>query len=373
MAQMTRTEALAVLTARAQQTARSVAAGFPHTADPSDGRWTTSADGDWTGGFFVGQLWLTSASSSDADARQRATDWALRLAPRHDSDSIFRGFLFWYGVVLGTITQADARLTDLAVAAARTLAADRNPHAGLIPLGAAAEEAHDVGAGETNIDGVPGTVLLLDWAAERTGDESLRGIALEHAAGHRQMCIRADGGVIQSASFDPATGEQTRRYTHKGYAHDSVWGRAQAWGLLGMTHAAILDPTEFLDTARATADWWIAHLPSDAIARWDFDDPDPGATIDTSATAIASAALLKLAALDPAGSDRYRAAAERSVDALVGDHVVPVNGGGPAGMLLHGCYNHRLGLATDNELVWGTYYLTEALSELTGRLDTSRI
>lgn len=369
---MTRTEALAVMAARAQQTARTTPAGFPHHAD-SSGAWTLSPDGDWTGGFFVAQLWLNCANGTDAEALDRATEWALRLAPRVDSPTIFRGFLFWYGVALGAQRTNDERLSELALAAARTLAADQNPHAGVIALGTAAEEAHDVGDGETNIDGVPGTVLLLDWATRHTGDESFRRVAIEHAAGHRAMCIRPDGGVIQSASFDTATGAQTRRYTHKGYTDESVWGRAQAWGLLGMTHAALIDEPEFLDTARTLADWWIDRLPSDGIARWDFDDPDPAAPIDTSATAIGSAALLKLAHLDPQNHDRYAAFATRSIDALVRDHVAPANSGGSAGMLQHGLYNKRIGLAMDDELVWGTYYLTEALMQLTGRLDTTRM
>jgi unsaturated chondroitin disaccharide hydrolase len=332
-----------------------------------------SSDGDWTGGFFVGQLWLAARDGADAEAKALATGWALRLTPRVESQTVFRGFLFWYGVVIGLAADEDERLVDAALAGARSLAADRNPHAGLIPLGPAAEEASDVGAGETNIDGVPGTVLLLDWAAAVSGDESLRSIALEHASGHRRMCIRDDGGVIQSASFDPSTGALIRRYTHKGYSDQSVWGRAQAWGLLGMTHAAVLDPGEFLDTARAVADWWIARLPADHVARWDFDDPDPAAPIDTSATAIAAAALLKLAALDPRAPGAYRATAESSVDALVRGHVAPASTGRGAGMLLHGCYNRRIGLATDDELVWGTYFLTEALASLNGRLDISRI
>jgi unsaturated chondroitin disaccharide hydrolase len=33
----------------------------------------------------------------------------------------------------------------------------------------------------------------------------------------------------------------------------------------------------------------------------------------------------------------------------------------PAGMLLHGCYNLYSGEAPDHELVWGDYFLLEAL------------
>jgi unsaturated chondroitin disaccharide hydrolase len=46
------------------------------------------------------------------------------------------------------------------------------------------------------------------------------------------------------------------------------------------------------------ADWWIAHVPTDYVAFWDFDDPKITETYrDTSATAAAAAALLKLSAL----------------------------------------------------------------------------
>lgn len=372
MTTMTRTEALALLSARAVATAREVTDGFPHFAD-NDGDWTLSPDGDWTGGFFVAQLWLAARRGDDEAVDELAQAWALRLAPRVQSRTIFRGFLFWYGVAIGVADGDDAHLADLAVAAARALADDANPSARLIPLGPEAEEAHAVGEGETNIDGVPGTVLLLDWAARRTGDESLRQLALDHAAGHREFCVRDDGGVIQSATFDPATGQLTRRYTHKGLADDSIWARAQAWGLLGMTHAAILDPGEFLDTACHLARWWISRLPDDAICRWDFDDDDPAAPIDTSATAIGSAALLKLAELDATGAETYRKVAHRSVDALVRTAVAPLTAGKAAGMLRHGLYNRRIDLATDHELVWGTYYLTEALSSMTGRISTARI
>jgi unsaturated chondroitin disaccharide hydrolase len=33
----------------------------------------------------------------------------------------------------------------------------------------------------------------------------------------------------------------------------------------------------------------------------------------------------------------------------------------PCGMLLHGCYSYRAGWDTDHELVWGDYFLLEAL------------
>ena len=40
------------------------------------------------------------------------------------------------------------------------------------------------------------------------------------------------------------------------------------------------------------------------------------------------------------------------------------------GMLINGCYNKRIGLATSNELIWGDYFLLEALLTLQGKLNT---
>ena len=90
---------------------------------------------------------------------------------------------------------------------------------------------------------------------------------------------------------------------------------------------------------------------------------------DTSATAIAAASLLKLSALsrDERKRQAWRSAAEATVRALVERHL------GEEGGLWDGCFNKRIGLATRHELIWGTYYLFEALHVLAGRLEPSRI
>src|SRR5207302_429930 len=147
-----------------------------------------------------------------------------------------------------------------------------NPRAEALPLGAEAEEASDVGAGEANVDTVQASALLL-WAHRETGDAVLRDIALRHAARHIEFCLREDGSVCQSASFDPAT-------------------------------------------ARARA---------------------------------------------------YRETAEATAVALVARHLRP------DGMLSDGCYSPRIGLATRHELVWGSYYLFEALHALAGLYDPAKI
>ncbi|MDQ0379495.1 glycoside hydrolase family 88 protein [Amycolatopsis thermophila] len=368
---MTHTDPATIATARARMAARvdqTVAAnlpGLPHYADVHTGEWTTTPDGDWTGGHFVGQLWLGAR-------REAAREYSARLDGRENSPTIFRGFLFHYGAALGGHLLDDPAAWERAERGARGLLSSFNPAAGIMPLGTAAEEAHSVGDAETSIDAVGAVSALLAAVADRTGDRAMREAAVAHARRHIEVCVRADGSVCQSGTVDPATGELVRRYSHKGHSPSSTWARAQAWAMLAFTMSARWLPghPEFLDTATTVADWWAVHVPEDLIAFWDFDDPAiPHTLKDTSATAIAAAALLKLAALLPDGT-KYRELARRTVDALVTGHLRPVPGlPGEIAVLTTGCYNKLLGLATANELVWGDYYLTEALAVLDGDLD----
>ncbi|WP_432990342.1 hypothetical protein [Dactylosporangium sp. CA-233914] len=372
MRKASRGAAIEAILGRIEWTLTETEAGFPHYADTQTGRWVRSPGGDWTGGFWVGQLWLAAAARDSDALRSAASDWARQLEPRLRSHTVFRGFLFWYGCGTGAQLFGDPEANALAIEGALALRGLYNASAGLIPLGDDAEEATDTGMHNSNIDGVPGTVPLLVYAAANTGDESLRALAESHARRHCEILIRDDGSVIQSVSLDAKSGAPTRLYTHKGINNDSTWTRAQAWGLLGLAHSVRWLTDDLAPLARRVGDWWIDHLPKDAVTYWDFDAPH-GAARDTSGTAIAAAALLKLASALPDRSTTYVAAAESMIAALVTRHLTPVSETDPRppGILLNGCYNHRLGLATDNELIWGDYYLLESLLHLDGTIDAT--
>lgn len=331
-------------------------AGFPHIGLP-DGTWVRSPAGDWTGGFWVGELWLTARC--DQSLLPHARSWSDALRPRATSATVFRSSLFYYGAVLGAELHADEGARRAATEGARQLAASFHVGAGVIPLGTAAEEASDVGNAETSIDAVGAVSGLLAWAG---ADQAER--ARAHARWNLRHLVRDDGSVCQSATLDPTTGDLRRTYTHKGSGPNSTWARAQAWGLLAATLSARWLPTtreEMTAYGRRIADWWLAQAPDDLVAYWDFDVTQaPPTERDTSATAITAVALLKLAALT--GDDRYRQAAVSIVEAL-GRRVTA------DGALVDACYNPRIGLACRNELIWGDYFLLEALHILTGDLD----
>jgi unsaturated chondroitin disaccharide hydrolase len=185
--------------------------------------------------------------------------------------------------------------------------------------------------------------------------------------------VREDASVCQSASFDPDSGTVLRRYTHKGVRDDSTWTRAQAWAMLGFAQALGAGAAEFEDVAVRVSDWWCEHLPAGRVAAWDFDDP--GGPLDTSGTAIAAASLLKLGALVDARRDAYTEIAQAMVDALLEGHLTGIadHDSRPPGILADGCYNNRIGLATANELVWGDYFLFEALATLEGHVSSTDV
>lgn len=347
--------------------------GFPHYGTPSDGSWIRTPGGDWTGGFWVGLLWLAAYQTKQEKYRESARQWAAKLAPRVSSKSVFKGFLFWYGANIGGSLLTDSDAQALSMAGTRSLADMYNTKARLIPLGAEAEEASSVGANEANIDALPGTVALLLSHGNVLGSAE---IGRQHLRQHIALCVREDGSVCQSATFNPEDGSLVKRYTHKGIHDNSTWGRAQSWVMLGLAQAISCGEREFEKDALRVADWWLQHAPADHVAFWDFDDPAiPHTNRDTSATAIAAASLLKLSELIPHRADAYRQAAVATIEQLVTHYLTPVS---PTdhrqpGILTAGCFNKRNGVAMENELIWGDYFLFESLLVLSGTLKATHV
>ena len=369
---------------RIQDTAARVKDGFPHWADPETGQWTTTPEGDWTGGFWIGQLWLAAAATGDARYRSWAAPFAERLRARIDAETVFKSFPAYYGASLGAILHDAPGPREIALATARSLTRLYAPALRLVPLGAQAEEGAHIGATETSIDSLQAAPFLF-WAAGVTGEPALREVATNHAETIIHLHLRPDGSFIQSSSLDVATGRLVRHYTHKGISDTSTWGRAQAWGTLFSTQSYLADRTReaWIAAAVRGADWWLAHAPADRVAFWDFDDPEiPNTERDTAATAIATAALLKLSRVAPteAGRARYREAAEATARALVERYLTPTHAGDRRvpGMLTEACFNKRPDARAQDranrcEFIVGSYYLFESLLGLAGRIDPLRV
>jgi unsaturated chondroitin disaccharide hydrolase len=377
-------EAIDRMLRRIDDTAERVGDRFPHWADPDTGEWVTTADGDWTGGYWIGMLWLAATATGDARYRSLAERLVGRLGDRVPAQTVFKSFPVYYGAALGAILHDAAGPRATALAVARSLTGLYAPALRLVPLGAQAEEGTHVGATETSIDSLQAAPFLF-WAAAATGDATLREVATNHAETLIHLHLRPDGSFIQSSSLDAATGRLVRHYTHKGYSDSSTWGRAQAWGMLFSTQSYLADRGReaWIAAAVRGADWWLAHAPADRVAFWDFDDPAiPETERDTAAAAIALAALLRLSLVAPSepARVRYRDAADTTARALTERYLTPTRPDDRrvTGMLTEACFNRRPDARAHDranrcEFIVGTYYLFESLVALAGRVDPLRV
>jgi unsaturated chondroitin disaccharide hydrolase len=372
-------EAIGRILERMKDTRERVGKEYPHWADPETGKWTTTVDGDWTGGFWAGMHWLAAKHTGDKHYRTEAAALAQGLKNRATVDTVFKSFPFYFGAVLGSILFEDKTAKDLAITAARSLMSMYDPALKLIPLGSQAEEGGHIGNIETSIDSLHAAPFLF-WAARVSGDKQMREIAHRHAATVIPLHLRDDNSFIQSSTLDK-TGKLVKHHTHKGYSATSTWSRAQVWGTLfsTMSYLAAAEEASWLEAGQRGAEWWIAHVPKDYVAFWDFDDPAiPNTERDTAATAAASSALLKLskAAKDPASRSKYRAAAESTIKALVTNYLTPTfpEDRRIPGILTESCFNKRPDsrphdAASKCEFILADYYLLECLLVLTGDLD----
>ena len=370
--------------ARIRETSQAVGERFPHWANADSGEWVTTADGDWTGGFFPGILWLAHRRTGDERYRELARPFVERLRSRLGGPSGFRSFLFYYAGALGASLAGDEEARRLALDGARDMLRLYDPKLRVVPIGSQAEEGGHLGPAEISIDMLQAAPFFL-WAARETDDPKLREAGQNHAGRVIELHLRDDSSFIQSSSLDPNTGELVRHYTHKGYSDTTTWGRAQAWGTLFSVMSYLIGSGEqaWLEASMRGADWWIEHVPPDRVAYWDFDDPAvPNTERDTAAAAIASAALLKLGVAAPSEAQRvrYRRAGEATVEALVRGYLTPTSADDrrSSGRLVESCFNKRTDArpqdaVTNAEFIVGSYYLFECLQILSGKVEPTEV
>ncbi|WP_433328381.1 hypothetical protein [Spirillospora sp. CA-294931] len=306
---------------------------WPLYADPASGRWTTTARGSWTGGFWAGLLWLRAAVTDDPADRSAALARTELLAPWLEADTATRGLIFWYGTALG-----DGPATTLRTEAAKACLAAHDPALGVVPWGGAFGGPREL----VRVDGLPGLVPLLRQAgpdgirAAEANVERYRELAMTTSPPHPAW--RALPGGTWTPHPEPPAG----------------WSRTVGWLCL-----ATEDP-RWLDQAAVAARFdpgAPAVPPADARRR---DGPP-----DTSAAAIEAVAALKLAHRTGGGAARVlRERGTAVLRALADGHL-------REGRLLDGCYDLGHGVATRHELVWGDFFLAVGLATLTGVLGPS--
>lgn len=331
---------------------------FPRSTLP-DGRWKFVHGGEWTSGFFPGALWLAYELTGDSGLLAGARRWTPRLEPqRFNTGTHDVGFIINCSFGNGLRLTGDSSYRAVLLTAARSLATRFRPAVGCIKSWDRRKWPFPV-----IIDNMMNLELLFR-AAREGGDRSLYDLAVSHAGMTMRNHVRGDGGTYHVVSYDSATGAVLARETHQGSAHESVWARGQAWAVYGftMTYRETRD-VRFLQTAHRTADWYLAHLPEDAVPFWDFDVAGrPGEPRDASAAAIAASALFELAELteEAPRSASYRRAADRMLASLLRPPYL-ARGSASMGLLNHATGNVPSGTEIDVSLIYAEYYLLEAV------------
>ena len=276
---------------------RSIATNRYSYLTGSSGAWTTTDASAWTSGFFPGCLWLMYDWSGDAAWRTDGAAWLVALEGQKNDTSthdvgfkIFPSFGNAYRLT-GTDSQRLVVLTG-----AGSLATRYSSIVGCIRSwnGPTSSDFRVIIDNMMNLE-------ILFWGAQHGGNQTWTSMAINHALKTRENHVRADASTYQLVNYSPTTGAVKDRGTHQGYDDESTWARGQAWAVYGFTMCyRETGDARFLDTARRTADYFVAHLPADSVPYWDFELPSTqGEPRDTSAGAVAASGLLELAQVEP--------------------------------------------------------------------------
>ncbi len=322
------------------------------------GRWNFDGEAwtNWCEGFLGGQLWLLHLHTGEPYWREQAEYYSRLIAPRRTDRSVHDlGFLFWPTWKRWYDLDGDQALNAVVVEAGQTMAL-RFKQKGRYLRSFLAEDS-------LFID-IMMNVGIIFYAAQQLNSPDLLEVATQHCLTTRKYLVRGDGSTAHEGIFDLGTGEFLRQSTQQGWRSDSSWARGLAWALYGFgTVYRFTGDMRFLDTARQCAAFYIAHTPSHGVPPNDWDEPNPALPYESSAAAIAAGGFLNLSELveDEAEASRSRAYAGRILDTLLTPEFLAYETPGWEGLLKHGMYHQRKGLGVDESVMWGEYFLMEAL------------
>ena len=321
----------------------------------------------WCDGFLPGMMWIFHEETGDKAWRASAEEYSKALEHRKDDREVHDlGFIFFHGTYKrwyeATVREGkpDPALREVVLHAGRTLA---------LRFHEAAGNLRSFHGADSNFIDIMMNVGIIFHSALESGDRKLLELAHRHCRTTRRTLVRGDGSTSHEGIFDLQTGEFLRQTTQQGLRGDSCWSRGLAWSLYGFgTCYELTREPDYLATAEAHADYWLAHLPADGVVPWDFDAPEGGklsrAQVDTSAAAIAAVGLLNLARLSTGAARRkaYTDAALLTVGSLC-ERYLGDSQPGWEGILRGGVYHIHKGYGVNESVMWGEFFFVEALQK----------
>lgn len=324
----------------------------------TSGKWNFGGESwtNWCEGFLGGQLWLLYLRSGDTYWRGKAEHYSRLIEPRKSDRSVHDlGFLFWPTWKRWFDLDGNPALNAIVVEAGQTMALRFQEKGSYLRSFLAQDSLF--------ID-IMMNVGIIYYAAQQSSSPELLEIANKHCLTTRKYLVRGDGSTSHEGIFDLATGQFLRQSTQQGWRDDSSWARGLSWALYGFgTAFRFSGDGRFLETAKDCAEFYMERTPAHGVPPNDWDEPEPGLMYESSAAAIAAGGFLNLAELvqNEDQAKRYHDYALRILDTLLTPEFLAYETPGWEGLLKHGMYHQRKGLGVDESVMWGDYFLMEAL------------
>ena len=344
---------------------------FPFGATARQTQYMRSDVYGWTAGFYPAELWLMYERTADPAWLALARTWTRSLLPvakwtgSHDL-----GFMIGLPAGLGMRLDPDPaqRITyrRAIIDAAKSLSSRWNNKVKAIKSG-----EYD-GKWGLIIDSAMNAPMLIEAGDMIGGSEGalLRTRGQQHLLTLAKYFVRSDGSTFHRLTFNPRTGALTGPVYGQGYnMATSTWARGQAWAMYGFAKGyAVTGNPALLAAANRTNAFWNQQVDPGCVPAWDLAVSSAFAPRDSSAAAIAAAAMLLLADLDPGGSSDNRQLALTTLGTLTSSEWTSVNTQSP-GLLIKQTWNVPI-LKYEGSYVWGDAYLLESalkVSETTKR------
>lgn len=335
---------------------------FPRTTDENN-NWITKQSNDWTAGFFPGCLWYMYEFQGENKWKDWAQKWTAGMFnEQFNTGTHDTGFMMYCSYGNGHRLTEDPEYKKVLLQTAESLSSRFNDNVKCIKSWDWMKPVEEYPF-PVIIDNMMNLELLF-WASKVSGETKYKDMAIAHATTTQKNHIREDGSTWHVLQYDPITGDVVKKHTWQGYSDESCWARGQAWGIYGFTVAyRETKNDQFLNTAQQLSDYFIDHLPQDAVPFWDFNAPNiPDEERDSSAGAIAASGMIELSRLCPVASqkEKYWKTATRILKSLAGPNYLAKNSNNPA-ILLHAVGAKPREGEIDVPLIYGDYYFIEGL------------
>ncbi len=335
---------------------------------------------DWTGGFWPGALWYMYEYTNKPVWKEAAIKWTETLeSNQFNTNHHDIGFMMYNSYGNGYRLTHNEKYKDILIQSAKSLCKRYNEKVGAIKSwnDKPSLDGKDIMHYPVIIDNMMNLELLF-FASKITGDTIYKHIAIKHAEKTMLNHLRADYSSYHVVDYDTITGKAIHKETNQGFAHNSTWTRGQAWGVYGFTMSyRETGDKRFLNTAIKMADFFIDNnrLPSDKIPNWDFNVNEAGYTSpataqsnqltyiprDASAAAILASALLELSNYAGTKGAKYKSTANQILTSLSSANYLAKPGANNGFLLMHCTGNANRVSEVDKPLMYGDYYLLEAL------------